>query len=321
MPDFFYAALQRHQRAHCFFMDANRKLPGIKTIPITSPIAGCMRWGVWGAAFSTYQYRQMIEACLQYGIVSFDHADIYGDYTTEADFGNALKEDRALRQQLKLITKCGIQMVTPNRPQHTIKSYNTSRQHIISSVERSLQNFGTDYLDVLLIHRPDPLLDPHEVASAVTELKKDGKILAFGVSNFLPHQTDLLAAHTEVEYNQVEMSVIQLNALHDGTLENCMKHNITPMAWAPLGGGLFTDESHPNFRAITAAAVTLAEKYNTGLNEILLAWLHTHPSGIIPVIGTTRIERLLQAKKAAEIILEREDWFSLLRASRNEEVA
>lgn len=321
MPDFFLCRISWPTMRIAFLMHANRKLLIMKTIPISSPIAGCMRWGVWGAAFNTYQYRQMIEACLQYGIVSFDHADIYGDYTTEADFGNALKEDRALRQQLKLITKCGIQMVTPNRPQHTIKSYNTSKEHIIGSVERSLRNFGTDYLDVLLIHRPDPLMDPREVASAVAQLKKEGKILAFGVSNFLPHQTDLLAAHTDVEYNQVEISVIQLNAFSDGTLENCMKHNITPMAWAPLGGGLFTDESHPNFRAITAAAVTLAEKYNTGLNEILLAWLHTHPSGIIPVIGTTRIERLLQAKKAAEITLEREDWFSLLRASKNEEVA
>lgn len=293
----------------------------MKTTTISSPVAGVMRWGVWGANFSTAQYREMIETCLQYGIFAFDHADIYGDYTTEEDFGAALKENSSLRQHLKLITKCGIQMVTPNRPAHTIKSYNTSREHIIRSVEQSLRNFGTDYLDVLLIHRPDPLLDPAEVAEAVEQLKEQGKILSFGVSNFLPHQTDLLAKYTLVEYNQLEISLLQFQALTDGSLENCMKNKIIPMAWAPLGGGLFTDDSHPRFRAISATANQLAEKYNTGLNEILLAWLHTHPSGIQSVIGTTKIERLLQAKAAAAIRLEKEDWFALLQAAKGEEVA
>jgi predicted oxidoreductase len=293
----------------------------MKTDSISSPVAGCMRWGVWGANFSTAEYRQMIESCLQYGINSFDHADIYGDYTTEAEFGEVLKENPLLRQHIKLITKCGIQMLSTNRSEHSIKSYNTSKEHIIYSVEQSLRNFGTDYLDVLLIHRPDPLLDPSETAEAIEQLKQQGKILAFGVSNFLPHQTDLLAAHTLIEYNQVEISIIKLNAFSDGTLENCMKHRITPMAWAPLGGGLFTDETHPRFRSITATAIELAEKYNTGLNEILLAWLHTHPSGIQSVIGTTKIERLLQAKVATSVRLEREDWFKLLTASTGEDVA
>ena len=293
----------------------------MKSTNINSPVAGCMRWGVWGANFSTAQYRQMIESCLQYGINSFDHADIYGDYTTEEEFGEALKENPSLRQHMKLITKCGIQMLTSNRPQHTIKSYNTSKEHIIRSAERSLRNLGTDYLDVLLIHRPDPLMDPSEVAEAVEQLKQQGKILSFGVSNFLPHQTNLLSAHTLIEYNQVEISIIQLNAFTDGTLENCLQHKIIPMAWAPLGGGLFSDENHPRFRAITATATELAEKYNTGLNEILLAWLHTHPSGIQTVIGTTKIERLLQAKTASAIRLDREDWFRLLIASTGEDVA
>ena len=288
---------------------------------ITSPVAGCMRWGIWGANFSTYDYRIMIEACLQNGIYSFDHADIYGDYTTEAGFGDVLKENASLRLQLKLITKCGIQMLTPNKPEHSIKSYNTSKKHLISSVENSLKNFGTDYIDVFLIHRPDPLLNPAEVAETIEQLKEEGKILAFGVSNFLPHQADLLSRYTKIDYNQIEISIIHLNSFVDGTLENCLKHNITPMAWAPLGGGLFTDDSHPRFRAINTTAKELAEKYNTGLNEILLAWLHTHPSGIISVIGTTKIERLLQAKNASSIKLERQDWFKLLEASTGEEVA
>ena len=288
---------------------------------MSSPIAGCMRWGKWGAEFSTAAYRTMIEACLENGISSFDHADIYGDYTTEAEFGEALKENHSLRQHMKLISKCGIQMMGSNRPYHTIKSYNTSKEHIITSVERLLHNLATDYLDVLLIHRPDPLLDPIEVADAVNQLKQQGKILAFGVSNFLPHQVTMLAKNIDIEYNQVEISIIQLDAFSNGVLENCIHHKITPMAWAPLGGGLFTDDSHPRFRSIVTVATELAEKYTTGLNEILLAWLHTHPSGILTVIGTTKIERLVQAKIAATIRLEREDWFKLLMASTGEDVA
>jgi predicted oxidoreductase len=293
----------------------------MKNANLISPVAGCMRWGIWGVDFSTEQFRAMIDACLANGIYSFDHADIYGDYTTEAGFGNAIRHDSSLRQQMKLITKCGIQMMTPNRPQHSIKSYNTSKQHIIQSAEASLRNFGTDYLDVFLIHRPDPLLNPEEVAEAVAQLKEQGKILSFGVSNFLPHQTDLLAAYTKIDYNQLEISIVHLNAFSDGSLENCLKHSIIPMAWSPLGGGVFTDDSHPRFRSINATASELAIKYNTGLNEILLAWLHTHPGGIIPVIGTTKIERLIQARKATLLQLDKEDWFKLLMASTGEEVA
>lgn len=288
---------------------------------LTSPIAGCMRWGAWGAGFSTYQYRQMIESCLQLGIHCFDHADIYGDYTTEAEFGIALAENSSLRPHLKLITKCGIQMMTPHRPAHSIKSYNTSADHIIRSVEQSLSNFHTDYIDVLLIHRPDPLMDPSELAEAVEQLKNQGKILAFGVSNFLPHQVALLSKYILVEYNQVEISIVQLTSLYDGTLEQCIQHRITPMAWSPLGGGVFTEDSHPRFRMISATAIELAEKYATGPNEILLAWLHRHPAGIVPVIGTTKLERLAQAKAALAIKLEREDWFRLLMASTGEDVA
>ncbi|OIR02958.1 oxidoreductase YdhF [mine drainage metagenome] len=280
-----------------------------------------MRWGKWGANYSTAEYRKMIDACLQHGITSFDHADIYGDYTTEEEFGNALKEAPALRLQIQLISKCGIQMLTENRPQHQIKSYNTSAKHIVESAERSLKNFGTDYLDILFIHRPDPLLDPVEVAEAITQLKHQGKIKHFGVSNFLPHQTEALRKYIPIEFNQVEISIIHLTPFIDGTLDNCLQHNIRPMAWAPLGGGMFTDETHHRFRSITATAFELAEKYNTGVNQILVAWLLSHPSKIIPVVGTTKVERLLQAKEANKIILEREDWFKLWVASTGEDVA
>ena len=288
---------------------------------VKAPVAGCMRWGKWGAGFTTTEYREMIEACLENGITAFDHADIYGDYTTEAEFGAALKEAPSLRAHLRIISKCGIQMVTDNRPAHLVKSYNTSAQHIISSVERSLEHFGTDHLDLLLIHRPDPLMNPVEVAGAIELLKQQGKILQFGVSNFYPHQAETLMKHTRIEYNQLEISILHLPPFTNGMLDHCLQYQIVPMAWAPLGGGILNDDGHPRFRSIISTATVLAEKYETGVNEILLAWLHRHPSGILPVIGTTKIERLIQAKNAAGILLDRDDWFKLLAASTGEDVA
>ncbi len=288
---------------------------------LSNPIAGCMRWGKWGANFNTAAYRAMIEDCLEIGVNSFDHADIYGDYTTEEEFGDALKEDKTLRSQIKIITKCGIQMVAENRPQHNIKSYNTGKKHIIQSAEQSLKNFGTDYLDVLLIHRADPLLDPEAVAEAIQILQQQGKVHAFGVSNFLPHQVNMLRNWVPIHYNQIEVSIIKTAPIYNGILDNCIEHQIRPMAWAPLGGGLLTDDLHPHYRSIAHAASLLAEKYAAGLNEILIAWLNTHPSKILSVIGTTQATRLAQAKKAASIKLTREDWFLMMKAATGEDVA
>lgn len=287
---------------------------------LSNPIAGCMRWGTWGANFSTQDYNFIINTCVQKGITSFDHADIYGDYTTEQEFGNALKMQPGLRQQIQLITKTGIQLVTPNKPAHSIKSYNYSAKHIIKSVENSLAFFGTDYLDVLLLHRPSPLLHPQEVAKTITELKQQGKILSFGVSNFLPHQVNTLQALIPIQFNQVEISAIQPQAIYNGVLDNCLQHHIQPMAWAPLGGGKLSDEEHPRFRTIHAIVKELAEKYSTGLNEILIALLLKHPTNIIPVLGTTKIERLEQAKKAIDIQLDTQDWFKLWEAATGKEV-
>jgi len=284
------------------------------------PIAGCMRWGKWGAAFSTAEYASIINDCIESGITSFDHADIYGDYTTEQEFGAALKTMKSSRSKIQLITKCGIEILSENRPHNIVKSYNTSKEHIIWSVERSLQNFDTDYIDVLLIHRPDPLMNPEEVAGAVEHLKAEGKVLHFGVSNFYPYQTDLLRKYVEIECNQIELSILHVPPFTNGLLDYCMQHNITPMAWAPLGGGIINDDTHPRYRGISSAAGLLAKKYNTGLNQILIAWLFAHPAKIIPVVGTTKLVRLLQAKEAFNIKLEREEWFSLYSASLGEDV-
>ena len=291
-----------------------------------SPIVGCMRWGVWGENFTTKQYETIIEQCLSIGLNIFDHADIYGHYTTEADFGQALKNNSSLRQQMKLITKCGINMLTPNRPEHSIKSYNTSAEHIKKSVETSLRNFHTDYIDTLLIHRPDLLLNPEEIAKTITELKSSGKLKSFGVSNFNTHQVSTLSKYIKIEHHQVEISVTRLNSFEDGVLDQCQQLEIEAQSWSPLGNGLFSggnnegSAEHKNKR-ILKTVQELADKYSTGATEILLAFLYIHPAQIAPVIGTTKFERIVSAKKAMEIDITREDFYKLIEASTGHEVA
>ena len=285
-------------------------------------IAGCMKWGAWGAQFSRDAYLRMMEECLEAGVTTFDHADIYGHYTTEAEFGEALKLAPGLRQKMQLITKCGICMVTPNRPAHQIKHYNTSREHIISSAEQSLRNLHTDHLDLLLIHRPDPLMDPAEIAEAFGSLRSSGKVLHFGVSNFNTDQVELLRKCTTPEVNQVEISIMHTAPFFDGVLEQCMRDDMMPQAWSPVGGGKsILDPEDERSRRVMAMATILGEKYGVGFDQILLAWLMQHPSGIVPVLGTTRTERISDALKSASIRMSREEWFMLLRASAGHEVA
>ncbi len=291
------------------------------TLNFSGVIAGSMKWGKWGAHFTTGDYTSMIEKCIEIGATTIDHADIYGNYTTEAEFGQALKENPSFRKELQLITKCGICMVAPNRPAHQIKHYNTSSDHIEKSVEQSLQNLHTDYIDLLLIHRPDALMNPMEIAAAFNRLKESGKVLHFGVSNFNVSQTSLLHSHFPVEVNQVEISILHTDALFNGVLDQCIRENILPMSWSPLGGGILTGiADDERSRRIMAVAEILGEKYAAGFDQILLAWLMKHPSGIIPVLGTTKAERIKDALLARSIDLTREEWYMLLRAATGHEV-
>ena len=290
-------------------------------LQLSSVIAGCMKWGKWGSCFSTSAYLSAIESCAENNISSFDHADIYGDYTTEKEFGDALKNNSTLRTKIQLITKCGIKMVSANRPIHQIKSYNTSYNYIVQCAEKSLENLHTDYIDVFLLHRPDPLMNPVEIAEAFTKLKQQGKVLHFGVSNFTPSQVSLINNYFPVEVNQIEISISQLEPFHNGQLDQCFKDKIIPMAWAPLGGGsLFSEVTDQKNKKILDVAESLGEKYATGIDNILLAFLTTHPAGIIPVLGTSKIERLTSAITNSGLRLEREEWFMLWAASAGHDV-
>lgn len=284
------------------------------------PIVGCMRWGTWGANFTTSQYQNIIEQSIEIGLNEFDHADIYGDYTTEAAFGEVLKDNANLRDKMKLITKCGIKMVSPNRPLNHIKSYDTSKHYIKASVEASLKNLHTDYIDTLLIHRPDVLMDPHEIAETIEALKKEGKIRSFGVSNFSTSQVDLLNTYTKVEQHQVEISTTNLNAFHNGVLEQAQLKSIEVQSWSPLGNGLFDIKTAAHKRIIEAAE-QISFVHNTSVSTVLLAFLYMHPAKIVPVMGTTKIERLREAKDAMDVNLSRTEFYQIWSASTGVEVA
>ncbi|MFY7651620.1 MAG: aldo/keto reductase [Chitinophagaceae bacterium] len=283
---------------------------------LSNPIAGCMRWGTWGANYNSKQVADVITNCVEAGITSFDHADIYGHYTTEALFGEALKHLPGIRKQLQLITKCGIQMISDNRPNHKIRTYNTTAAHIIQSVENSLQYLNTDYLDVLLIHRPSPLLKPTEVAEAVCQLKQSGKILAFGVSNFTPMQMEALSTYCEISYNQLEVSLMHIQAIQDGTLDYCMAKRIQTMAWSPLGGNP-SSIKNPDLQE---ALQQIANKYETDIATIMFAWLNKLPSAIIPVTGSSVADRIIAAKNAQLVDLNNDEWFILWKAATGNEI-
>ncbi|MGK0365014.1 MAG: putative oxidoreductase [Saprospiraceae bacterium] len=285
-------------------------------------VAGVMSWGVWGADFSVKKTEEYINQCLDLGISTFDHADIYGHYTTEKLFGDATKGSSSLREQMQLVSKCGIKLTTPNRPNHAIKSYDTSKAHIIESVEKSLENLQTDYLDALLIHRPSPLMYPEEIAEAFEQLHEQGKVLHFGVSNFTAAQLDLFSASIPLITNQIEVSLLLRAPMTDGTLDKCLEKGIVPMAWSPMAGGrLFSNEPNEQILRVRKTAAPLQEKYNISLDQLLTAWLLKHPTSIIPVFGSTKIERLKAAVEALDVHLTREEWFSLLEAAEGSEIA
>jgi predicted oxidoreductase len=267
---------------------------------------------------------RLIGTAVDLGLISFDHADIYGDYEVEAAFGAGLARWQGKRDSVELISKCDIMLKSPNRPNNRIQHYDTSAGHIVASVERSLANLGTDYLDLLLLHRPDPLMHADETAAALAGLVKSGKVHAVGVSNFTPPQFDLLASRLPFALvtNQIEMSVLKTTALTDGSLDHAQRLSYAPMIWSPLGGGsLFTGKGEREARVRAALASVAAETGATDLAAVAIAWLLRHPARLLPVLGTMKPERLAGMVKALEISLDRQQWFAILEASEGRPVA
>jgi predicted oxidoreductase len=273
-------------------------------------IAGAWRWRL-----SPETVERLIQTSLNEGITTFDHADIYGDHSNEEIFGETLRKQPALRDKMELVSKCGIKFSSDKRPNTWVKHYDTSKEHIIWSAENSLKKLHTDRLDLLLIHRPDPLLNPHEVAAAFSQLKQQGKVMHFGVSNFTRSQFYMLQKFLPMPLvtNQIEISLAHVDPLFNGDLDLLTEQQASAMAWSPLGGGKLLTNEREMFNK--------ASKYNASYSQISLAWLMAHPNVIFPVIGTTKQERITEAAKSIDIKLDRQDWFEMLQWATGKEVA
>lgn len=271
-------------------------------------------WRLMDWQLSPRQLISFIEEHLDLGITTVDHADIYGGYLCEAAFGEALKLSPALRERMEIVTKCGI--ATTAKPEHALGHYITDADHIIKSAEQSLKNLATDRLDLLLIHRPDPLMDADEVAQAFLSLHQSGKVRHFGVSNFTPAQFTLLQSRLPftLATNQVEISPVHQPLLLDGTLDQLQQLRIHPMAWSCLGGGrLFNDEAFGPLRDELAA---VAQELNAAtIEQVVYAWVMRLPSKPLPIIGSGKIERVRAATGAEELEMTRQQWFRIRKAA------
>ena len=251
-------------------------------------IAGAMNWGVWGADLSQDEMIQLIQQCIEGGVTTFDHADIYGGYTTERSWGEAWEEVGFNRDQIQIISKCAICIPCDERTQYSIKHYNHSSQHIIESVKRSIENLRCDYLDEILIHRPGPLMQAETIGSAIDQLKSEGLIKRCGVSNFTPSQMELLES-VGISSNQMEISFFNMTAMHDGTIDYCMKNQIEVQAWSPIGGGsLFKPSSDINLIQLRSRLNMIAQKYGWTLDQMAYIFLLHHPAQIRPVAGSSK---------------------------------
>lgn len=279
-------------------------------------IAGTMNWGLWDKKLTPKEMENMIQLCIENSITTFDHADIYGSYTTEAEFGKAFAASNIARDKMQLISKCGIQHTQGRN--NKVKHYEYSRDYIIWSVENSLRNLQTDYLDVLLLHRPSPLMQADEIAEAITRLQSKGKIIDFGLSNFTASQTELIRQKIDVSYNQVQFSATHFEPMLDGSFDYMQVHNIRPMSWNPLGS-IFREDSEQT-RRLKKLLATLVEKYHLGSDSILLSWILRHPANVIPIAGTVNVARIQALMKAVELTLDKEDWFAIWSESMGAKV-
>ncbi|MBE6052488.1 MAG: aldo/keto reductase family oxidoreductase [Clostridium sartagoforme] len=280
-------------------------------------------WRLMDWNISDDELINLIEEAYDLGITTVDHADIYGNFCCEEKFGNALKIKKGLREKLQIVTKCGIKFPSVNRPENKSHCYDTSKEHIIKSAERSLKNFNTDYLDLLLIHRIDALLNPEEVAEAFTKLKSQGKVRHFGVSNFLPAQFNMLNSYLDnsLVTNQIEVSPLCLDAFENGTLDLMLEKRVKPMAWSPLAGGkLFKAQDERSLRVQKVLNKIREEVAAKDIDEVAYAWLLMHPANIMPIVGSGKIDRIKAAIRATELKLTRDQWFEIYVASRGVDI-
>ena len=285
---------------------------------LSNIVAGVWRAREWG--LDAQGLAGWMSQALDLGITGFDHADIYGGYTVEPMFGAAFAQAPGLRERVQLVTKCGIKLVSPQRPGHAAKSYDSSRAHVLASVDASLQALHTDRIDLLLMHRPDLLMDPEQLADTFRHLLAAGKVLSFGVSNHTPTQLAMLRKRHPLVTNQIEFSALQMRALADGTLEQCVDLGLRPMIWSPLGGGRLFDGGDAQAARVWGVLQELSWKHGVAVTSIAYAWIMRHPSRPIPVTGTGRVQALGEAVAALKVRLSAEDWYRVWQASIGHEL-
>lgn len=283
-------------------------------VSISRIVQGFWRLHQWH--LDATQLLAFIHECVELGVTSFDTAEVYGNYNSEALLGAALALEPSLRSKIQIITKTGINKPHPDKPYRN-KYFDTTYAKIIQSCNESLQKLNTSYIDVYLIHREDPLIDHAEVARAFNDLKQAGKIKAYGVSNFDPLKFEALYEHSahQLVTNQIEVSPLEFEHFNSGMLDLLQKHRIHPMLWSPLAGGaIFNSDTHEAC-ALRSVLNDLALKYDCEVDTLVYAWLLHHPVKAAIISGSQKIERLQNCVNALQIKLEREDWFEIYLAS------
>ena len=299
------------------------KMPRVELNPGLS--LSRLAYGVWrlseAADTSAQAVAGRIQACLDQGITTFDHADIYGGYSCEALFGAVLRAQPGLKARIEIVTKCDIMLVSDQRPDNRVKHYDTSAAHVQASVERSLKNIGVDAIDLLLIHRPDPLMDHHALGACLDSLIQSGKVRAAGVSNFMPWDLDLLqsAMKNRLLTNQIEISLMQTRSFVDGQIAHAQRLGVPVMAWSPLGGGRLFGQDAAALR-LRPALQRVASAQGVDETAVAIAWLLHHPARIIPVLGTNDPARIARMQDALRVTLDRQTWFELYSLANGVEV-
>ncbi|MGZ2371570.1 aldo/keto reductase [Ancylomarina sp. YFZ004] len=279
-------------------------------------IQGHWRLADWN--LSNQELLKLTEQSIELGVTSFDHADIYGNYSCESLFGNALSLKPSLRDKIQIISKCGIKLESDKFPERKLKTYDYSYEHILTSVENSLKNLKTDYLDLLLLHRPSPFFNPEEVAKAFADLKQRGQVLNFGVSNFNSQQFEMLNSYTDERLvsNQVEISPYCLEHFENGNIDFFLKERIKPMAWSPLAGGRLLNPQTEKGQKIYKVLLEVAEELGLEqIDQVIYAWLLKHPVNMLPILGTSKIERVKSAVDALSIEMSHEQWFRIYEST------
>jgi predicted oxidoreductase len=280
-------------------------------------IHGQMRILDWN--MSSAGLLKFIEQIMELGIDTFDNANIYGNYTCEELVGKALQLNPSIRKDMTIVTKCGIKIMSDKFPSQKIQYYDYTMDYIIAEAEKSLRNFRTDYLDVLLLHRPSDVLNPEDAARAFDKLKREGKVRYFGVSNFLSHDYSMLQSYTDEKLvtNQIEISPYRINHFENGNMNFFLEKRIKPMAYCPMADGRLVIPTDEKSERIVKVLKEIAGELNVdGIDKVIYSWLFMHPSGIMPINGSGKIDRIRRTAEALDVKMSVEQWARIFTASR-----